>query len=349
MYNLNFDSNDFKNLDNILTKLEKDKRGFVNCYIEHNKRNGPSVSVPEKSPRYKVQITKLGKSILDTSPKSVAKVFLGGETENSKGAVLEILMHSISCQIEQLIHIPLRYVLKGLPELSGQHQVYSHWLFDNFDNSYVYYGQTKRGWNNRFGEHMKLALDGEPKYFFPKKLQELIDGRINEVFSSSGIESKVPSLRRTIHSLHAAGLNQDQADQAEQYLVNKYSFRKPNGLNMIPGGKEGIKFLHNLNLLDSKTKSLSSERRETVIIEYLNKKSKKGIPNPLIATLWEDESYAEKVICGPEGRLSPEDVRKIRLMHAEGLNFVQIHEKTGIGNERRIKSVIEGKTYKRIN
>src|SRR3546814_8833775 len=77
---------------------------------------------------------------------------------------------------------------------------------------------------------------------FPRKLEELIDARAAEV---SGVPDGRPKLAGIITAICAAGLMEAQAMNVEEYLVDKYSLssKHKNGLNMIPGGYEGIRSL----------------------------------------------------------------------------------------------------------
>jgi hypothetical protein len=58
---------------------------------------------------------------------------------------------------------------------------------------------------------------------------------------------------------------------AEEYLVDKYSLssKHVNGLNMIPGGREGIRALHKLSLA-SDTHPIETEAREAILDNYLH-------------------------------------------------------------------------------
>ena len=127
------------------------------------------------------------------------------------------------------------------------------------------------------------------------------------------------------HVIIAAGLDKDQAYDTEEYLIAKHSLypNVPTGLNMIPGGYEGIRRLHALGVLAEQSEP-SLDERAAVIERYLRTKRAPGRRNPLVTMLWEDDEYAEAVICGRENRFSVDQVRLIRFLHVEGRSLAQI-------------------------
>jgi hypothetical protein len=97
----------------------------------------------------------------------------------------------------------------------------------------MYYGITSRHWLHRLKEHVAAANGGSP-LLFHRALRDQLKGAA-----------------RFQHTIIAAGLTKDEAYDVEEYLVAKYSlaanFR--DGLNMIPGGYEGLRRLHERGLL----------------------------------------------------------------------------------------------------
>ena len=82
---------------------------------------------------------------------------------------------------------------------------------------------------------------------------------------------------------------------AEEYLVDKYSlsYKSSSGLNMIPGGREGIRVLRRLSL-GGETSLVESGDRDSLLDEYLKVHPQYGKPNPgCRCTAWEDSVYAE--------------------------------------------------------
>lgn len=266
-------------------------------------------------------------------------------TEGIGSPRLHINLISRTLNIPQRIEIPLRLILKGLPDVEKKSMVYSHVLRMADGKNYVYYGITKRGWMKRFKEHMSCSLDKESSLLFHKTLREGICGRIDQ------LAKKQPTgkvLVENQHIIHTAGLDENGSLEIEEYLVGKYSFSKPLGLNMIPGGKAGISYLHRLKAIPDGTKTLHDEDRDRVIRKLINKNPRKGIPNPSISEMWNSSSYAEKVICGVDGRLSVEDVQLIREAALEGMSISEIRELVNAKNDQQVRNVLNGKTYKRI-
>jgi hypothetical protein len=135
----------------------------------------------------------------------------------------------------------------------------------------------------------------------------------------------------------------------EEYLAEKYSLssKHPRGLNMIPGGPEGIAALHRLFAAKDK-EPVETEEREIVVDQFLRGKSQLSAAKPAIAAKWSDPKYAEAVICGRENSLGTDQVREIRYLAALGGSPEEIREKVGAIDEGQIQRVLAGRTYSRI-
>ncbi len=183
----------------------------------------------------------------------------------------------------------------------------------------------------RFGEHLRQA-NAESQSLFHKALRDL-----------------VPDAKSIHHTIIAAGINEDQANDAEEYLVDKYSFhpKHPNGLNMIPGGREGIRYLHKLGATSGDKTYLHFDR-EAALESFLVSQARKGKLNPLVSQMWLDDKYAEAVICGGANRLSGEQVRKIRWLSICGLGAQEICEEVDASSAEQVRNVLNCKTYIRI-
>jgi hypothetical protein len=165
----------------------------------------------------------------------------------------------------------------------------------------------------------------------------------------SGATKKRPQLAGIISALSGVGLSKDSAMDIEEYLVEKYSLssKHPYGLNMIPGGREGIAALQ--RLFPGKDKDpVETEEREIVLDQFLRTHTQLGIPKPGIAERWNDPKYAEAVICGRENRLGADQVREIRYLAALGGSPEQIRERVKAIDEGQIQRVLAGRTYSRI-
>ena len=270
------------------------------------------------------------------------------EKKNEKDAapVVFFTMRSISLDIPMRVEVPLRALVKGGPKLKGTYTVYLHALLGDDGQASTYYGITKRGWNLRFIEHVKGSFQPGSRRLFPMKLNELVEARVAE---RTGRVDLRPKLSGIVSAVCAIGLDEDAALDTEEYLVDKYSLssKHPNGLNMIPGGREGIRSIHKLS---GRTTDgfVETEDREAALDEYLTRHPQLGISKPGVAEKWNDPAYAEAVICARENRLSADQVREIRYLAALGTPKDEIRAATGALNDGQVSRVIEGRTYIRI-
>lgn len=268
-----------------------------------------------------------------------------GERETAPVVFFE--MHSPTLNIPMRVEVPLRALVKGGKKLKDTHTVYLHALLTDTGDEYVYYGITKRGWSLRFHEHVKSALSEGSRRLFPRKLDELIDARAAQI---SGVKDDRPKLSGFITAICVIGLDEKSAMDVEEYLVDKYSLssKHSHGLNMIPGGYEGIRALHRLSLLTERG-FLNTDAREELLEAYLQQHPQLGIPKPGVAEKWNDPSYAEAVICGRENRLDADQVREIRYLSALGYTLEQITKSVEAINTDQVRRVLEGITYTRVH
>ena len=198
----------------------------------------------------------------------------------------------------------------------------------------------------RFAEHAKAAMQEQSRRLFPSKLNELIEARVAELAGQLDARQKLTGM---ISAICAVGLDENSAMDTEEYLVDKYSLSSKHvkGLNMIPGGREGIRALHKLSLV-STAHPVETEAREAILDDYLRQHPQLGIPKPGVAEKWNDPSYAEAVICARENRLSADQVREIRYLAAMDLPMSQLRTKVGAIDEGQVRRVIDGRTYTRI-
>jgi hypothetical protein len=267
-----------------------------------------------------------------------------GETESAP--VVFFSMLSPTLDIPMRLEVPLRALVKGAPLLRGTYTVYLHCLLSDDGRDYVYYGITKRGWNGRLGEHMTSAFRDGSRRLFPLKMRELIEARADQLNENT---KAVPRLKGMVTTVCAIGLSEDAAMDSEEYLVDKYSLssKHANGLNMIPGGREGIRSLHRL-ALGERMPLIETEDREALLDGYLKSHPQLGKPNPGVAEKWHDPAYAEAVICARENRLSANQVREIRYLAALGNSLDQIRSHIGALDNGQVSRVLEGRTYSRI-
>lgn len=337
-------------LDHALIGLDKLK-GVPAKILSHNQRYGFGKPPNFTGPQIIVNLDILyspEKGSISTAPVIEQKKILNA------APALHINLRSPSLDIPQRVEVPLRFILKGLPKFDNTYMVYLHVLKMEDGNDYVYYGITKRGWVKRFNEHMSSAMRERSPLLFHNTLREEILGRIIQLYGNDAVsldqgEKSEKILVGNHHVICGAGLTEEQALETEEYLVEKYSFSLPGGLNMIPGGKAGISYLHKLNALPRDVPILLGEDREKIIKKYIERHPRKGVPNPLVAEHWNDTDYAAKVICGRDGRLSIEQVQLIREAVLEDLSVSKIKELVNATNDQQVKRVIDGKTYTRIH
>lgn len=97
-----------------------------------------------------------------------------------------------------------------------------------------------------------------------------------------------------------------------------------------------------------RNKAIDIEKRDERLITVMRRGEREGRSNPLLATLWLDDDYAMKIICGPDGRLKPNQIVQARLLSALGRALPDITTAVGAKSENEILRLLRGKTYSRI-
>lgn len=218
------------------------------------------------------------------------------------------------------IAVPVNSILKGSEALDGRHCVYMHTIMTECPMSYI--GITKQTWFARFGQHRSAACCGSGLIFH----------------SALRKHADVPVFHRVL----VDGLDYDSAMELEEEFVDKFSLY-PKGLNMIPGGFAGLRYLSTLGIM-----ARSAAERDAEIERIANRESIDGKPNPLCAARWAcDQDFVNRVICGHSGRLDVEQVRQIRLFVAFGKPIDVVAELVD-APVSKVKSVATGKRYGRV-
>ena len=231
------------------------------------------------------------------------------------------------------ISFPVQTVMKGFPKIADAHVGYSHSItLVNEDGSlgsqHFYIGISKRNWLERMSEHFREVRTGSSKTFH------------------AAWRRYVGTKKARLHSeLIVTNHTFKQIMDWEEDQV-ELQMGQGNSLNMIPGGFKGLKFLHEHRLLTNPIASLGERDAAIALHEVISPRT--GIPNLLISELWKDPDYAALVICGAEGRLTPDQVRLIRLLAAQGVAYEDILKRVGARNMLQIRRVAEGDTYTRI-
>lgn len=218
------------------------------------------------------------------------------------------------------IVLPLNAMMKGSAELRDMHCVYSHSILTETPLTYI--GITKQRWFDRWAQHKRSAETGSG-YIFHSALRQHIDCRV-------------------VHKVLLCELPYDAAMHFEEEFVNECSLY-PIGLNMIPGGFAGLKYLHKLGI-----SAKSAAERDAAIESVASRENIDGKPNPLCAARWaSDQDYINRVICGHSGRLTVDQVRSIRLLSQFDKSANEISLITG-ANLKQVLSVSAGKYYGKV-
>ena len=130
-------------------------------------------------------------------------------------------------------------------------------------DDYSYVGITGRNWLLRLGEHLGEIHRGSRRKFYQAWRDSL------------GIKDVL-----FVSSLMNINATYEDAMKWEEHNIDTVAYG-PNGLNMIPGGFKGLRFLHKLRITDHA--NISLEERDKAIEEYVRRNPRKGIPNPFIS------------------------------------------------------------------
>ena len=147
--------------------------------------------------------------------------------------------------------------------LKGTYSVYAHKLFfegaKNPEDGFIYVGLTKQGWRQRLTGHLQAARSGS-NTLFHKAL------RAKPIIISSQV------LLVASDEDEAMAFEEDQVSKFLLYINNR------NGLNMIPGGRAGLQFLHER----AGGRAVAIEARE-IALDNLLKSRRISLPNPTVA------------------------------------------------------------------
>ena len=214
------------------------------------------------------------------------------------------------------------------------------------DDYLTYIGLTKQGWQKRFSQHMSKARSGSPLRFHQALRDNYVGARVigHRVLTLCETEKEAMDLEEMFVK---GGTREDFRDpDSFEKKGEKWVFGTlyPKGLNMIPGGYAGLKVLHKMGVMKD-NQPFNVDQRDDLLIEALKRG---GQANPLLAAHWNDEDYATKVICGPEGRLKPNQIQEARTLSLLGRETSEITNIVGAKNERQIKNLLQGSTYSRI-
>jgi hypothetical protein len=215
------------------------------------------------------------------------------------------------------------------------------------DNAYIYIGITKRTWQTRFRQHWNDSTRGSNLRF-----HRALRGEIIEIGT---IE----------HIVERAGLTEDQALTLEEREVEARSLYPlhEQGLNMIPGGRAGLHYIHAFIQRTGYThkKEVSADTLESILVEVqkanLIKIFSSSDPqkiNAELVRLWrEDMDFRIKATTGQHNRFSYKQIKAARLWHASGWSNDKILENLlKIDNKDisidQLVQLLKGETYAEI-
>lgn len=313
-------------------------RGLIDKLIEHNKK---TANMPRGSQRYCNTPIDIAQG-LDIARRTIHTQAI--ERPGNGPAKLHIILESDEGTSWKAI-VPLQFLLKNWGDANSGHQCYVHTIAHNMPRlgtfeqlvarqgtdkgDYYYVGITGRNWLLRLSEHFGEMCRGSRRRFYEAWRNSL---GISDVLITSGLMD--------------INLTYEDAMNWEELNVDKVAYG-PNGLNMIPGGFKGAKFLHEHRITGKI--NISLEERERAIGEYVRLNPRKGIPNPFISELWEDDDYYQRVIEARPKTLAGDQVREIRKLGDMGWSVPQITKEVNALNETQVKNVLAGRTYQRIH
>ena len=207
---------------------------------------------------------------------------------------------------------------------------------------YTYTGLTSRSWTIRFREHRQAAGSGSP-LLFHRALRDAL-------FPVAVVE----------HEVLRAGLTEDEALGVEEAEVEETSLfpLHPRGLNMVPGGRAGLRFLSTW-WPEDRPRPRPEQLEEAYawgIERFLagGKQGSGGHDGSAISRLWQsDLDYRIRVMTGGKDRLSERQIMAGRIWHAAGWAPEKIvAHLDGIdgrgASPAQVRRLIEGRTYRSI-
>ncbi|WP_213664391.1 hypothetical protein [Stutzerimonas stutzeri] len=234
----------------------------------------------------------------------------------------------------QLFSAPLAILKKGTAGRFRQpFSLYQHVFGGGHeypDDGLFYIGITARDWQKRWAEHRAAINRDSPLKFHRMYRERMVSQKLSFVH----------------HRLMGVASTLDEIQALEETFVAGH-WQDERLLNMIPGGKAGIAYLHKHRII-GKGAVLQADQVEQALERWMKEHPHRGLPAPWMAEHWQDNDYALKVICGPEGRLSIDQVLQIRFLGAGGVPAADIVEQVGAKNISQVQRVLDGKTYTRV-
>ena len=206
-----------------------------------------------------------------------------------------------------------------------------------------YVGITSRTWQQRAKEHEYAA------------------GRNSMLLFHRALRGELFAVHTHEHIVLRAGLTRAQALRIEEVEVEARTLHglHPNGLNMIPGGEAGLRFLS--KMLKQPSTSIKVDDIDGLLEMAVNQSlrqpclSEKGAhTNAKLVKLWEqDISYRIKAMTNQQRRLSYRQICNARIWDAAGWPIEKIHERINGMDERavsieQVERLLAGKSFETI-
>lgn len=273
--------------------------------------------------------------LTDHGRDSVVKLLRGSDSERAEETARLTAIANLATKPAAVFSAPLPLMMKGTADSfkSQRFTLYQH-IFgaghEYPDDGSFYVGITSRDWKRRWAEHRAAILRGSRLKFHQEYARRLAEKQLTYV------HHKVMAVFATLEEVQ---------DYEEAVVAGHWDDERL--LNMIPGGKAGVKYLREHSML-RKPGTITPKEIEGALEGWLRENPRKGVPAPWVAKSWEDADYALRVICGPEGRLTVEQVFRIRSLAAVGLSHELIAKQTGATSAQQVRRVLDGRTYSRV-
>lgn len=277
---------------------------------------------------------------------------------------------------QEVVSVPLVYLLREHGSVANHHVLYEHGSVDysvtaedvvknlanekapkvpmpaapHGSNGLVYVGITSRAWTRRYREHLQDAANGS-RLPFHRALRE-----------------RFATCNTRFHYVLMLFPTKELAEDAEEEMVERRSLY-PKGLNAIPGGQAGLRYLASINAQKAR-ESVPTEDLESMLAKFLREhpearegnpslarlwgdeptQSRRGVEGlrPEMARFWSDDTNAARLTTSRADRLSIEQIRNARYSGAMGLTAAEIAKQIGARNVEIVARLLDGKTYRRV-
>lgn len=248
----------------------------------------------------------------------------------------------------RVVSVPLQCILRHWGNVENGYMIYEHNLsaMDNADHQFEsisYIGLTSRNWQTRYKEHQRDALTGSELLFHTSLAGVINTDSICQ--RGMGPFEIVRAGACLLSELQYINLSYEEAMEIEERMIERSTLH-PKGLNMIPGGFAGTKYLHKLGYLTKDRATV--EDRDLAAARCLIENPRKKISAPWVQANWANDEFYEGVIFKRENTLNKEQVLSIRKYGNDwGFDAEVISNLVG-ANIRQVRDVLSGKYYARV-